>query len=398
LRYGHYLKCVARALKTVDSSEFQGAAFKKAFEEGHAGGLSMIHQRPSPFSNVHIDPGYVVLNVPLAHGFEDTGTAFYKSESGQEQCIGDDRAIQACRTSIDKHTTFSVVQDHRLSTQPADGPCRDVGSQCVYWAAGGRCPVDVDEMYRDCKQSCGVCGGLWLGSHNPPTGQDHSGAFEKYHEIAFKFNRLVLYSGHLFHSSYISRDALLRIEQAFEVCLTAPMVRRTEQPGWGISVSDRGGRMRVAQVHDAGPVQEWNAARSHSQIKADSIVLEVNGKRGAFSSLNATLRDSTDKVCMVISPRNPDTDVWTTGRLMLQNFISEPTLALPGKLYDHMTAMDGMEAAISKIMAGESTVGIDTVTLELIHDLAAVHPELKQRLTKMIKVKTGGQVSDHTDL
>ena len=219
LLYGHYLKCVARAVKTVDLSPFQSAVFQTAFEKSQAGGLSMVNQRPSPFSNVHIDPGNVVLNVPLVAGFEDTSTAFYKTQSGQEQCIGDEDAIRACRNSIDKHTTFSVVQDHRLSTLSVNGPCVDVADQCVEWAAGGRCPVDVEEMHRDCKHSCGVCGGLWLGAHNPPTGQDHSGAFEKHHEILFKLNRLVLYSGHLFHSSYISRDALLRIEQAFEVCL-----------------------------------------------------------------------------------------------------------------------------------------------------------------------------------
>ena len=336
LLYGHYLKCVARAVETVaDASPFQSSVFERAFEKSHAGGLSMVNQRPSPVSNMHIDPGDLVLNIPLADGFEDTSTAFYKTQSGQEQCIGDEDAMRACRNSIDKHTTFSVVQDHQLSTLPISGPCVDVSDQCVEWAAGGRCPADVEEMHRDCKHSCGVCGGLWLGRHNPPTGQDHSGAFEKHHEVPFKMNRLVLYSGHLFHSSYISRDALIRIEQAFEVCLlkvstelqgcathrtvcvwmclqpkglcalpiihvqrlqycavptmmlctladcdhmcTTDCTESLFACSWGMSVSDRDGRMRVAQVDKAGLVQQWNAAHSHNQVQVDTIVLEVNG-------------------------------------------------------------------------------------------------------------------------
>jgi len=386
LLYGHYLKCVARAVETVaGTSPFQSSVFQRAFEQSHAGGLSMVNQRPSPVSNMHIDPGNIVLNIPLAEGFEDTSTAFYKTQSGQEQCTGDEVAIRACRNSIDKHTTFSVVQDHQLSTLPVTGPCVDVADQCVEWAAGGRCPVDAEEMHRDCKHSCGVCGGLWLGRHNPPTGQDHSGAFEKHHEVPFKSNRLVLYSGHLFHSSYISRDALLRIEQAFEVCLVKVS---TELQGWGMSVSDRDGRMQVAQVDKAGLAQQWNTAHSHNQIQVNTIVLEVNGKRGAFAEMNKALQDSTDEVCMTLSQWNPDRDVWTNGRLMLQNFIHEPALALPGEQYNHVVAMNGMEVAIGKIMAGETAVGVDSVTLKLIHDLAAVHPELKEKLNKLIKFKT----------
>jgi len=394
LLYGHYLKCVARAVKTVDLSPFQSAVFQTAFEKSQAGGLSMVNQRPSPFSNVHIDPGNVVLNVPLVAGFEDTSTAFYKTQSGQEQCIGDEDAIRACRNSIDKHTTFSVVQDHRLSTLSVNGPCVDVADQCVEWAAGGRCPVDVEEMHRDCKHSCGVCGGLWLGAHNPPTGQDHSGAFEKHHEILFKLNRLVLYSGHLFHSSYISRDALLRIEQAFEVCLKSS----PELPGWGLSLSERDGRMHIAQVHNAGPMHNWNAAHSHNQVQIGSFVLEVNGKRGEFMEMNKALQGSADELCLVVSPKNPDKDVWTNGRLMLQNFIPEPKLALPGKQYDHMVAMNGMEVAIGKIMAGQTAVGFDAVTLKLIHDLATVNPELKQKLDKLMKFKANRPVLSRAEL
>ena len=73
---------------------------------------------------------------------------------------------------------------------------------------------------------------------------------------------------------------------------------------------------------------------------------------------------------------------------VLQNFIHEPALALPGKQYNHMVAMNGMEVAIGKIMAGDTAVGVDAVTLKLIHDLAAVHPELKEKLDKLIKFKT----------
>ena len=155
--------------------------------------------------------------------------------------------------------------------------------------------------------------------------------------------------------------------------------------------------MHVTQVYNAGLVQQWNAAHSHNPVQ-DLIVLEVNGKRGTFTEMNRALQDSTDKVCMVVSQRDPDNNVWTNGRLMLQNFISEPTLALSGKRYNRMMAMDGMKAAIGKIMAGETEVAIDSVTLELIHELAADHPELKKKLSKFLKVKPDGQLSDHTDL
>ena len=45
----------------------------------------------------------------------------------------------------------------------------------------------------------------------------------------------------------------------------------------------------------------------------------------------------------------------------LQNFIPEPQLAMPSKQYDHRVAMNGMEVAIGKIMAGKTACTWDSM-------------------------------------
>merc|ERR1712032_932668 len=105
---------------------------------------------------------------------------------------------------------------------------------------------EAKSMYKSCRFSCGVCGGLWLGPHVPAQ-RDHSGIFNKYHEVPYKLNRLVLYSGHLFHSSFISRDALVRIEGSFEMCL-----QRKAGEGLGMRLASKGGRAIVEQLR-GGP-------------------------------------------------------------------------------------------------------------------------------------------------
>ena len=60
--------------------------------------------------------------------------------------------------------------------------------------------------------------------------------------------------------------------------------------------------------------------------------------------------------------------------------------------------MNGMEVAIGKIMAGQTAVGFDAVTLKLIHDLATVNPELKQKLDKLMKFKANRPVLSRAEL
>ncbi len=179
---GHYLKCVGRAAETAKFTLVPAGTFEAALAQRSAGGLAMVTQRPSPFSNAHVDPGQAVINVHLARGFDDTSTAFFShAETGQELCVGDAVAMRACKTLIDSHTTFNVIHDHRMSQRMADAPCEDANDDCAAWAYDGRCSREPIHLHRICPVACGVCGGLWLGSH-VPAGRDHSGRLLKYHE------------------------------------------------------------------------------------------------------------------------------------------------------------------------------------------------------------------------
>ena len=125
-------------------------------------------------------------------------------------------------------------------------------------------------MHRDCKASCGVCGGLCgLGPH-VPAGLDYSGNFVKYHEVPYKFNQLILYSGHLFHSSFISREALLRMEAAHQVRL-----QRTSAQGLGIDLSSSGGWTRVKHVRRGGAVEAWNMLNPDQSVDAGAYYRHV---------------------------------------------------------------------------------------------------------------------------
>jgi len=142
--------------------------------------------------------------------------------------------------------------------------------------------------------------------------------------------------------------------------------------------------MLVTQVHATGLAAQWNAANPDKQVQAGSIILEVNGKRGAFAELERTIEASA-LVCMSISRRNPDNDVWADGgRLMLQNFVAEPTLAMSGAQYNNQ---HGLEEALGKLMSDQAEVEVGFVTFRLLHDLAAARwiPELQQKIHNLRK-------------
>lgn len=212
-------------------------------------------------------------------------------------------------------------------------------------------------MYRECRFSCGVCGGMWLGSHVPAE-QDHSGVFVKYHEIAYKFNRMVAYSGHLFHSSYIPREALLRMEDSYEVCL-----KRSAGEELGMSKAKKDGTMVVKKIRE-GLLSDWNTANPGREVKVGFYILEVNGKRGTYGQLKKALDVSAD-VCMQISERSPDVNL-PTGRLTLQHFVSDPSMTMHAQRYSEVA---GLQEIIQKLQSGETIVEVDQTTFRFLKDL-----------------------------
>ena len=128
---------------------------------------NLVHRSIHPLTPHVCVAGQAVVNIHLGRNFGDTSTAFFRARSGQESCVGGVPAIRACKNLIDHHTTFNVLNNKRLSEQPTDRRCGDTSDRCVEWARAGMCSAKVESMYRDCKQSCGVCGGLWLGPHVP---------------------------------------------------------------------------------------------------------------------------------------------------------------------------------------------------------------------------------------
>jgi hypothetical protein len=363
LLQGHYLKCITKAVEAADFKLFPTSIFKTAFEEGHAGGLAMITRRPSPFSNVHIDPGMAVVNVHLSDGFENTSSAFYRTHSGEEQCVGNAEAMRTCRNLLDEHIAFSVIHDQHLSQQSVDARCADTADHCAEQANAGRCPSEAQRMHQDCKSSCGVCGGLWLGPHVPAM-QDHSGLFRKYHEVAYRRNRLTLYSGHLFHSPFISRDALAHIEDTHQV-----RFKRKAGQDLGMDLeSGDGGATRVKQLRP-GAVAAWNARHPRQPVLVGSYVLEVNGQRGATAVLERALASSTS-VVMLVTQRGPnDVTPNATGRLMLQNFVPDPASAEHAARYSEAEGVDGV---VAQLQAGAPSVTADPVTHRLLRELSAV--------------------------
>eukprot|EP00439_Symbiodinium_sp_Y106_P006809 s2693_g1.t1 len=65
-------------------------------------------------------------------------------------------------------------------------------------------------MHLMCPHSCGTCAGLWPGPA-VPRGEDHAGLFELVHVEPFRMNRLMIYNGHIWHSSFYPLSSLTRL-------------------------------------------------------------------------------------------------------------------------------------------------------------------------------------------
>lgn len=370
LLQGHYLKCITKAVAVADFQIFPASIFKSGL--GHESGLAMITRKPSPFSNLHIDPGMAVVNIHLSDGFENTSSAFYRAHSGQEQCVGDAEAMRTCRNLIDEHITFSVIHDQHLSQQSVSARCKDTADHCAEQANAGRCSSEAQRMHQECKSSCGVCGGLWLGPH-VPAAQDHAGLFHKYHEVAYQRNRLTLYSGHLFHSPYISRDALAFIEATQQV-----RFKRKAGQGLGMDLeSSDEGATRVRQLLP-GAVAAWNVRHPRQAVLVGSYVLEVNGQRGATAVLERALASSTS-VVMLVTRRGPnDITPNASGRLMLQHFVPDPASTEHAVRYSETEGVEGAVARLQGMGMGMGgapssvAVSVDPVTHRLLRELSAV--------------------------
>ncbi len=182
-------------------------------------------------------------------------------------------------------------------------------------------------------------------------------------QLAYRYNRMVLYSGHLFHSPSISRDALLRIQEARLV----RVARQSLIHDWGLDlVDDRGEWARVHRLRP-GPLAEWNKrCRPEERVAVGAYVLEVNGRRGASEELKQALRSST-VISMLVSRRRPDAFT-TSGRLTLQNFVPDGNVAAYGRVFNEL---EGMEEALGRLQAGHSAVHVDPGTMHLLHELVA---------------------------
>lgn len=174
-----------------------------------AGVLSMMTEKPR--TSIHVDAAAVV-NVHLSRDYNDTGTVYFTTRDGQESCTGDAASLRACRDAIDSQNVFYMLQNERIKNRKG-AACKDEGKSCSKLAARGDCWKKPEKMYKSCPSSCGVCAGLFEGAH-APAGMDHAGLFKRVHMEPFRLNRVTLYSGHLFHSAYFSKESVARMSSS----------------------------------------------------------------------------------------------------------------------------------------------------------------------------------------
>ena len=177
---------------------------------------------------------------------------------------------------------------------------------------------------------------------------------------------MILYSGHMFHSSFISREAMVRIQDATEACFQkAVKVPGSYDHRLGISLGRRNGWAFVKKIK-RGAVQTWNLANPEHSIRVGHYVLEVNGQHGEVGQLWKSLLASTD-ICMLVSSRSPDDAASSTGRLTLQHFVPNPVLTESARRYQ---GIDGIDAIVRRLQAGES-VEVEDNIFDILTDLAA---------------------------
>ncbi|CAE7814284.1 unnamed protein product [Symbiodinium sp. CCMP2456] len=166
-----------------------------------------MQNQPPNVSLVHVDWEYAVVNIHLSTAFNDTGTAFYKSKRGPAVCM-EETALHNCLRDFEEQDAYH----RRWGGHGKDhcGLCLDRHLACEKWAQSGNCVDDPGSMHRLCPHSCGTCAGLWPGPALP-RGEDHAGLFELVHVEPFRMNRLMVYNGHIWHSSFYPLSSLNRL-------------------------------------------------------------------------------------------------------------------------------------------------------------------------------------------